>query len=187
MDYSIEDIWKEFRNGLKHFIHKRVADEYCVDEILQEVFIKIHNNIDTLKDKDKISAWIFQITRNAIIDCYREKNFTVKLTDDITAEDDTENDPHKEFLEDIPQFIDKLQPKYKEALIKTEYEGLTQKDYAAHAGISLPGAKSRVQRARVMLKDMIMQCCHFEFDRYGKIIDVHPHTCCCCTPQARSN
>ncbi|MFC2134219.1 RNA polymerase sigma factor SigZ [Bacteroidota bacterium] len=186
MDYSIEKIWKEFHDGLKHFIRTRVNNEYCVDEILQEVFIKIHNKIDTLNDKEKITSWIFQITRNSIIDCYREKNLTGDLNENILAQDEVETDPHKKFLEGIPELIDKLPPIYKEALIKTEYEGLTQKQYAEQSGITLPGAKSRVQRARGLLKDMIMQCCHFEFDRYGKIIDYHSHTCCCCTPEARS-
>ena len=186
MDYSIENIWKEFHDGLKHFIRSRVNNEYCVDEILQEVFIKIHNKIDTLKDKEKIASWIFQITRNSIIDCYREKNLTGELNENILAQDEIEPDPHKKFLEGIPELIDKLPPIYKEALIKTEYEGLTQKKYADQAGITLPGAKSRVQRARGLLKDMIMQCCHFEFDSRGKIIDYHPHTCCCCTPQAKT-
>jgi len=64
-----------------------------------------------------------------------------------------------------------------------EYEGMTQKEYAEKICISISGAKSRVQRARGMLKDLLMRCCHFEFDSYGTIIDYHPIACCCCSEQ----
>ena len=79
--------------------------------------------------------------------------------------------------------IEGLPVKHREALKLTEYEGMTQKELAAKLGISISGAKSRVQRARAMLKDALMQCCHFELDRYGTVIDYHPRTCSSCSPE----
>ncbi len=61
----------------------------------------------------------------------------------------------------------------------TAYQGLSQKDLANRLGISYSGAKSRVQRARRMVRDMLMICCHFEFDRRGTVIDYYEHCCCC--------
>ena len=70
---------------------------------------------------------------------------------------------------------------YRQALILTEYQGLTQKQLAERMGLSLSGAKSRVQRARKMLKELLLECCHFEFDRYGTVFDYRPRNCkrCC--------
>jgi hypothetical protein len=48
------------------------------------------------------------------------------------------------------------------------------------------GAKSRVQPAREKLKDMLLNCCHFEFDRYGGILDYQARCCCCVTGSASS-
>ena len=76
--------------------------------------------------------------------------------------------------------MNNLPPEYCEALCLTELEGLSQKDYAEKIGISYSGAKSRVQRARKILKDMLMNCCHYEFDKYGTVIGIHPVECCCC-------
>jgi RNA polymerase sigma-70 factor (ECF subfamily) len=163
-----------------------VPDDFNSEDILQEVFIKIHNKIDTLKDNEKIHSWIYQITRNTIIDFYRKQKINIELSGLEFTEHEFEPDPHKEFQKDLLDTINELPEKYREALIKTEYQGLTQKELAEELGISLPGAKSRVQRARNMLRDILMQCCHIEFDRYGTIIDYHAHTCCCCTPQAKS-
>ena len=76
-------------------------------------------------------------------------------------------------LEDLPE-------KYRQALVMVDYQGKTQQQLAETVGISLSGAKSRVQRARKMIKQLLLECCHFEFDRYGTIIDYQPNTCAHC-------
>ncbi len=75
--------------------------------------------------------------------------------------------------------VERLPDDYREALLFTEYEGLTQKELAERLGVSYSGAKSRVQRAREKLKTMLLACCHFEFDRLGKVIDYQPRCACC--------
>jgi RNA polymerase sigma-70 factor (ECF subfamily) len=79
----------------------------------------------------------------------------------------------------LRETAEELEEPYREALILTEYEGLTQAEYAARAGLSLSGAKSRVQRAREKLKQLLLDCCHFELDRRGGIIDFYPRCCRC--------
>jgi RNA polymerase sigma-70 factor (ECF subfamily) len=69
---------------------------------------------------------------------------------------------------------------YREALLLTEFDGLTQQQLAARVGISLSGAKSRVQRGREQLKQMLHECCSFEFDRRGKVIGCEPRTAASC-------
>jgi hypothetical protein len=81
----------------------------------------------------------------------------------------------------LHELIDQLPEPYRQALILTEYQGLSQKQLAERIGISLSGAKSRVQRAREKLRDMLLRCCHFEFDRRGHIVDYYQR-CCCCHP-----
>lgn len=143
--------------------------------------------MDNLKDTEKISGWVFQIARNAIIDFYREgKKPAISLDEISYSEPESEDNFNKTFEQDIIDMMKDLPDKYQQALLLTEYQGLSQKELAAKLNISLSGAKSRVQRARMHLKDMLMQCCHIEFDKYGNIIDYHPHTCCCCTPKAKS-
>jgi RNA polymerase sigma-70 factor (ECF subfamily) len=124
---------------------------------------------------------MYQITRNAIVDYYRGQKPTIDVPQIFPSVDGTPQDtPHQEIASGLKFMIDDLPEKYQQALLLTEYQGLTQKELAQHLGISVSGAKSRVQRARQKLKDQLMQCCHFEFDRYGTIIDYHPITCCCC-------
>jgi RNA polymerase sigma-70 factor (ECF subfamily) len=58
-----------------------------------------------------------------------------------------------------------LSAPYREALMLTEFEGLTQKQLAKRLGVSASGAKSRVQRAREQLKELLLDYCHAEFGR----------------------
>jgi len=184
---NIEDIWKEFSGKLRQFIRNKVSDQFYADEILQEVFIKIHSNIDSLKDTDKISGWVFQIARNSIIDYYRKQvRHTSEFNEHTILEENTDENFNKEFERDIIYMMKDVPEIYREALVLTEYEGLTQKELSLRLGISLSGAKSRVQRGRMHLKDLLMQCCHIDFDKYGNIIDYHPHTCCCCVPKQKT-
>src|SRR5438067_13877976 len=71
MTLTTEKVWEEFNIGLKQFILKRVPEEQSAEDILQEVFLKIHTHINTLRNQEKLQSWMYQITRNAIYDYYR--------------------------------------------------------------------------------------------------------------------
>lgn len=185
---STEELFRSFSSRLKLFIRKRVQDEATADDILQDVFLKIHSRIETLQDETKLESWIFQITRNVIVDHYRSRFSAQESIDrnepfEMPAEDNIT----EKFSEGIREMVDQLPAQYREALVLAEFEGLTQQAVADRLGLSLSGAKSRVQRARAMLKDMLMKCCHFEFDRYGTILDYHPVECCCCSQKSSAS
>lgn len=166
---------------LKIFIRKKVANEQDVEDILQDVFLKIYSNIDQVKDNDRIYAWVYQITRNSIADYYRKKRDAVEFLD-LTGESITDN-AEDEIINGLvlclKNMIDSLPDKYKQAIMLTELGGLTQKELAQKLCISISGAKSRVQRGRNMLKEKFFECCKFQFDAYGNIVEYqHKESSC---------
>lgn len=175
---NIDEIWEEFSTPLKRFISKRISHPSDVEDVLQEVFIKVHYNIGNLKDDAKMRAWVYTITRNAVADYYRKKGSLelVAFPDDLASENDEESSLNSEIAACLKKMIESLPEKYKEALLLTEFHNLTQKELSEKMGLSLSGAKSRVQRARKMLKEMLLGCCHFELDRRGNVID-YRHKC----------
>ncbi len=192
MDITIqctEYIWENFSGQLRQFIRSRTADDAVTDDLLQDVFIKIHARVDTLQDSSKIRGWVYQIARHTIIDHYRQQKASyMELPETLSAEEGSGNDegsPHTHIATGLKELVEELPEKYAQALLLTEFQGLTQKELAQRIGISVSGAKSRVQRGRKMIKDLLMQCCHFEFDRYGTIIDFHDINCCCCAAKIR--
>lgn len=174
MNANFESIWDEFSKPLKAYIKKRINNDQDVEDILQIIFIKIHNNIDNLIKIDKAQTWIYTIAQNTIIDFYRARKHDLyidNLSEDTFCNQQEETLLNNEMAQCLKNMIQYLPDKYKQAIILTEFENLTQKELALKIGISISGAKSRVQRARVMLKEMIMDCCIIEQDHRGNIID----------------
>lgn len=183
MNENIGDVWLSLNHKLYSFILGKVHDNAVADDILHDLYLKIHANIDTLKDGTKVHAWIYQIARNLIVDYYRniQKQSKVKLDPVNEQVDESHDDDYmSQTLEDMIKMMDNLPPEYCEALCLTEIQGMSQKAYAEKIGLSYSGAKTRVQRARGILKDMLMKCCHYEFDKYGTVIGIYPAHCCCC-------
>lgn len=187
MDNHLQLAWEQYSDRLRGFIRRRVADEAEAEDILQEVFIRVHRNLCCQPEWNKPEGWFYQIARHLIIDHYRRRRATVELTESVPAAPElgqdgrVEEDPESVLALSLQDLINELPDLYRQALILTEYEGLNQKQLAEHLGISLSGAKSRVQRARDKLREMLLDCCHFEFDRRGRILDYYPR-CPECEP-----
>jgi RNA polymerase sigma-70 factor (ECF subfamily) len=175
-----EQLWETFSVPLHHFIRRRVPDPHSAEDILQDVFLKIHMRINTLHQQDRVAAWIYQIARNAIADYYRAQRPLTDVPETLLAPDDfPEEDVVRELLPCVAAMVNALPDAYREALRLTEYEGLSQKQLSERLAISFSGAKSRVQRARAKIKQQLLDCCHFQLDHAGRIIDYQPHCACC--------
>jgi RNA polymerase sigma-70 factor (ECF subfamily) len=170
MSVTTEHVWEAFHTPLQQFIRRRVSDEATAEDVLQEVFLKIHQHMETLRDVKKLESWIYQITRNAIVDSYREPRPAATLESPEVLELPSElpdDDVVSELLPCVRAMVRNLPELDRQALVLTEYQGLTQKELAERLGLSFSGAKSRVQRAREKLKQQLLECCHFELDRRG--------------------
>ncbi len=176
-----ETIWVETSQRIRNFIRGRVVDDATADDLLQEVFIRVHQNMARLKDTERLESWIYQITRHVIIDHYRSRRNESAISEVLADPSDlfVEPDAVDELAGSMRQMVQALPEPYRQALLLTEFEGLSQQELADRLGISLSGAKSRVQRARQKIKDELLTCCHFEFDRYGRVVDYWENCCCC--------
>jgi RNA polymerase sigma-70 factor (ECF subfamily) len=177
---NLETIWDQFCCRLRAFVRGRVSDESEADDILQEVFLRIHRHLCCLPDPDKIDSWVYQIARNLIIDYYRRRRKLVEIPESLPAEADLpEANAEAELALSLKDMIAELPETDRQALLLTEFQGMSQKELAERMGLSLSGAKSRVQRARQKLRDMLLACCHFELDRRGLIMEYYARCCCC--------
>lgn len=182
MSQQLATQWNLLEDKLRAFILSKVHDQNIANDILQESFIKIHAHIDQLKEENKIQSWMYQITRNLIMDHFRaikRETSNVDQSLELPIDEPAENFM-TEALEDMAKKMRELPPEQCEALCLTELGGMSQKEYARKVGISYTAAKSRVQRARKHLKDALMKCCHYQFDKYGTVIGIYPVHCCCC-------
>jgi RNA polymerase sigma-70 factor (ECF subfamily) len=181
--------WRELRGPLAGFIARRVADPEDAEDVLQEVMLRMHRHGDELEKADRVAAWVHRIARNAIVDHYRRRAARPELPAGAPGEleereDGTLSDPASEAARSelaacLRPLIDRLPERHREALVLTEFEGLTQAEAARRLGISVSGAKARVQRGRAQLKMLLLDCCHVELDRRGGITEYRSRTGSC--------
>jgi len=172
----------EVRGRLRAFIAKRVAADAAVEDLLQEVFLKIHDKIDQVQDPRRLVSWIFTVTRHAIIDYYRTSHRHRELPAGLATDveelmaagepEDESDEPRMQLAGCLRPMVDQLAPEYRDALTLVELDGLTQQAAASKLGLSLSGMKSRVQRGRQQLKALLHDCCLIQLDARRGVADV---------------
>lgn len=181
MKPTTTELYLRFADNLRRFILSKVKDVALADDLLQETFIRIHSRIDDLRDEAKVQAWVYQVARNIIYDHFRKSSPEINIEVPEVLQEDWETDEAMSAtIRDMVLFMEELPKQDCQALCQVEFEGISIKEYAQNAGISYTAAKSRVTRARYKLSDLLMNCCHYEFDKYGTVISYHPIKCCCC-------
>jgi RNA polymerase sigma-70 factor (ECF subfamily) len=166
-----EEIWRMLSDRLRQFIRSRVVSVADAEDVLQSVFLRIHQNVHRLRQSDRLEAWVFQIARNAITDHYRRAPHDPLDEDAVamTGEAKPAN-LNAEVAGCLGAMIQRLPAEMQRAVAMYERQGLSQQEIASRESISLSGAKSRVQRGRRLLKEMLEDCCRLQFDHYGNVM-----------------
>lgn len=160
--------WNAIQHELKGFVFKRVRDKAVTEDIVHDVFLKVQSKIQQVKESEKIFGWIYQITRNTITDHYRKQSKSIRA-EEIDWESTAPN--YNECVSGvIAELIPTLPEKYRAPLEMTELQNLSQLEVANKLGLTYTAAKSRVQRARAMLKEKIDEALVVKTDGYGNVI-----------------
>jgi RNA polymerase sigma-70 factor (ECF subfamily) len=172
-------LWEDFAPPLRAFLARRVPVGVDPDDLLQDVFLRVVRHLGTLRGTDRPEAWLFQIARNALRDALRARQRRDSRTDSLEIDVPAEAEPEPEQLAEaalapcLTGMIRRLAEPYRTALELTSLEGLTQADAAKRAGVSVSGMKSRVQRGREQLRQMLVRCCEIDVDARGGVSDFH--------------
>ncbi|MGH9198084.1 MAG: RNA polymerase sigma factor SigZ, partial [Acidimicrobiia bacterium] len=180
---STERVWEELHVNIRNFVTRRVRNPADAEDVVQRVFLLVHRGLPSIRNDDRVHAWIYRTARNAVADFYRAPAQTrevlsggatdladaERMTGDSRGQAD-EQTALRELADCLQPLLRQLPDTDLEALSLTEFQGLTQAEAAHRLGLSVSGMKSRVQRARHRLKTLIEDCCRLELDRRGSII-----------------
>ena len=150
MAKAVEAVWQEFHQRLYNFILGQVSNPTEAEDILQEVFLKIHHGLDGLRETGHLRAWVYQITRNAIVDYYRSTSRQKELPlNEVIAdarlsnwgEDANSASPHsdmayQEMANCLAPMLGQLPDPYREAVSLVELNGLTQRWWQKSWGLA---------------------------------------------------
>jgi len=172
---DIEKILKEYSSQLRNFLSSRMKNKTDVDDVLQEVLIKTFRHFKRIKEPDKIKSWLYKTTRTTLIDYYRKSDkYSSEEIYDIEDEQEEAKDAKRELSKCLNPFFKNLPDEYRKPLEAVEMQGISQKELAEKMGISYSGLKSRVQRGRQMLYRQYKDCCEYEVDVRGGIVNFNP-------------
>jgi RNA polymerase sigma-70 factor, ECF subfamily len=181
MQTSPANLWDSFAGPLRAFVAKRIPPTADVDDVVQDVFVRIQEQLPHLRDADRIDAWIFQIARNVVANVFRTRSRrdARNVSEDeapelLAAADDDEREAVQALASCLTRMIDQLPEPYRTAIELTEIAGLTQAEAAERLDISLSGMKSRVQRGRARLEGIIRSTCRVELDVRGGVTECDP-------------
>lgn len=172
---QLEHLWSEYRSALKAFLHRKVNNPADVDDLLQDILIKTHKNLDKVRQASSVKAWLFQIANHSIIDFYRARARSLGRLQELSADElwysEPEQDIKTELSHCIEPFIQCLSASNAQLLTAIDLQGESQKQYAEELGISYSTLKSRVQKARAELRSLFDQCCYMELDSQGNLME----------------
>ena len=120
---SIEETLERERGRLRSFIRKRVPDPSDAEDILQDVFYEL---LDSTKPIEKVTAWLFRVARNRIIDRFRKQKQEPLSIDDLLPSRDGGPDAdyaRSVLIEELEAALDELPKEQREVFIAHEIDG----------------------------------------------------------------
>lgn len=173
-----QHVWDQLGQSLRGYFARRLADAHAADDLVQETFLRIHRGLPKLDDAQRLGPWVFRIAHNVLVDHRRRAKPVGELSADPPDRlPDTDPPAEKAVGRCVRAMVEQLPQPYRDALDAVELEGQTQVAYAALTGLSVSGAKSRVQRGRRLLKRQLDACCVWQFDRRGNPMDWDQTNC----------
>lgn len=177
MNCDVPILWREHQKELRNFIYKRVKDRDVAHDIAQEVLLKVYNFCQKRSGVRNVRSWLFQIAQNTITDHFRKQaKFTDKNIPEKAVED--ENLAFNDAAKFIMPMLEFLPEAYSIPLKLSDIDGMKQADIAKQLGLGLPATKSRIQRARQLLMEEFITCCHFEKDPTGNLLSFEIKASC---------
>ncbi len=167
--------WKHHESELRAWLRGRLGNRDDADDLLQDLFLKALRQDRRFCEIRNARAWLFEVARNALADRLRLRRDLVELPDDL-VQGHEEPTPLDGLADCLPRALAALSAEDREAITRCDLEGMTQAELAALKGLTLPGAKSRVQRARRRLRARLTEACQVRFDESGRV--------CCFVPRA---
>jgi RNA polymerase sigma-70 factor, ECF subfamily len=164
--------WQSLRAELVRFVRRRVGDEAAADDIVHDVLLRALRELAGPEPPVHLRGWLYRVTRNAIVDAHRARRPSEELPEEIASPPAaSEATAERELARCLTPLLATLPPAYREALTLADVEGMAQREIAVRSRLSLSGAKSRVQRARKLLREALLGCCRVEVDRRGGVVD----------------
>ncbi|MGA6987803.1 MAG: RNA polymerase sigma factor [Terriglobales bacterium] len=179
-DQRISEAIEREQSRLRNFIRRRVADRDDAEDVLQDVFYELVEAYRLMKPVEQVTAWLFRVARNRIIDLFRKRSREA-LKNQPAVTEDGETLPLEELLpspdagpdaayarsvllDELDAAVDELPDEQREVFVAHELMGYSFKEIAGQTGVSVNTLLSRKHYAVLYLRERL-QAIHDEFTK----------------------
>ncbi|MEO8232016.1 MAG: RNA polymerase sigma factor [Ignavibacteriota bacterium] len=156
-------LFNKYKRRVYSYSLKMLGDKMRADDVVQDVFIKLFENLNTIQNKQSVQFWIFKTARNEILSFYRSTKNKKLITKSVDINDVEIENPflladeieNKELHKLILSELDLMNEDFKEVFVLKEYSGFSYKEIAALLDIDEELVKSRLYKARQKLINKI--------------------------------
>jgi len=176
------EIYDPYYAKVRRFILALVRDPWAADDLIQETFLRVQQNLGTLRDSSKLSSWIFRIAYNLCQDYFRRveterkrestdleqtESLAEGFIQDVLVQKELEQ---REMGRCVQNQIDLLPEPLRAVLVLFDIMGCSHQEIADILGITVANVKVRLHRAREKLKPILEEKCAFERDERNVLV-----------------
>ncbi len=179
----LTEIYDQYYLKVRKYILHTVRNDWLADDLVQETFIRVNDNLENLRDPVKLQAWIFRIAHNLCQDYFRQQGKTTHLgLEEVSEETVPSKAPttQKELEQGqmrkcVFGLVNRLPESLRSVIILADVSEFNQKEIAEIMGITVENVKIRLHRARKKLKELLEEHCVFEVDERN-VLTCQPET-----------
>jgi RNA polymerase sigma-70 factor (ECF subfamily) len=192
-EHLTDPMWREVIAQLRTFVGGRIADPGRAEDLVGDILLRIHQNLGSVDDQERLADWVSRVARNAVIDEYRRaaraREHLLATPSDAAAMDaaavpEPEVEDGSAVLDELSRclrpLLAGLPRDQRRAVEMIDLDGMSQAGAARKEGVTLSGMKSRVQRGRRRLAELLGQCCALSLDARGVPMNYTPSPGCDC-------
>lgn len=167
------EVYDQYYDRVRSYILATVKNRWVADDLIQEVFLRVLQNLPQLRDEAKLSAWVFRIAANLCQDHFRhakrnlipfEANDAGEPPGEISLETQIE---HYEMSLWVQKLVSLLPEPLRQVIVLCDIKQESYQEAADFLGISLENVKVRLHRGRKQLKALLQEQGHLAREAQG--------------------
>lgn len=161
-DKAFEELVVRYKKLVYSVVYNMISDKEEINDISQEVFLRIYRSLSKYNPQFKFSTWTVKITTNLCLDILRKKKIDSSPIEEIESLSTEKDTPEVKYMANeksriIRQAIEELPEKYRVPIILFHQNGISYEEMTQILKEPMTIVKNRLYRARLMLREKLSQ------------------------------
>lgn len=155
--------YNRYKLGVYNYVLKMVGNKMVCDDLIQNIFMKLFENLKSIKNRESIKFWLYTTARNEVYTYFRKKKIDIaKFATNDLLELEKSSDESIEYQFELKEMkklilkeLENISIEQKEIFLLKEYGGLSYKEIAVISNVDENLVKSRLYKTRQKLIDRL--------------------------------